>query len=209
MRRPADPISKIAAGEKALARLKELGADVSEVRHENQPRSIAIRFHDEWLGTDGDLKLLDDVTPLGEVLADINLQYVTPQAVSQLKLRTPLDQLGLDFDTDQPIQDLTALPSCRRISVWDWHGTPEDYRHFAALAAGVEDLNLRAVESFDGSRNRVGDDALAELMGLTSVKLLHIDYSKMTNVGLNSLSGMKRLEQLWLTNCPGLDGADL
>jgi Leucine-rich repeat (LRR) protein len=204
---PVDSISSVDAGEKALTRLKELGARVVEMNING--RWFSVDFDENWHGVDADFKLLDDLALLGDVSAEFDLEYIPPQTVSKLKLQTPLKTLHLTFEGQSAFQKVTAFPACREIRVLDWEGTPEDYRHFAVIAAGVESLTLRAAESTDGSRDRVSDDDIAELTGLTRLKELSIGYSRMTDAGLNSLSRMERLERLGLGGCHGLDGASL
>ena len=68
----ADGAGEKTDAERAPARLKTLGAEVTEQPCEPGEREIWVMFDEKWHGTDADLAILDEVAPLAKVGAASN-----------------------------------------------------------------------------------------------------------------------------------------
>ena len=205
--KPRPPATQ-ASAKKALERLKSLGADVVDEPDRDGQRRIRLGFSALWRGTGADLDLLDDLLLLGKIDASFDFQYVSPKALSKLKLEQPLDDLSLFSATDRAFNELKRLPSTRNITFYNWNLTPAGFRRLAGLAEGLESLAFSGFR-MKGKWYAIGDADLAELAHLATLKELTIDTSPLTAAGVQSISQMKGLQRLKLATCPALHGADL
>jgi hypothetical protein len=199
-----------AAGEKALARLKELGAYV--LRGSNEGGEwIGIYFVKSWKGTSADLDLLNRVAALGQMRVMIDFRDVSPGLFAEFKLRKPLTTLEFEAADDRVFDQLAALPESREIVFRHWSLSPAGCRRFVELAAGIESLKIQPVHSDNGksSASKFTDAVAAELARLRNLKALELGSAAITGAGLKHLAGMKHLETLVLSACPALAKSDL
>ena len=206
---------------KAIERLRKLGAIVSWVLWETNRRELSIVFRNRgevelrddlpsrWQGTDADLGLLNDVVLVDPVGVMIDFNYVTPRALSELKLDRPLDSLRLYNLTDAVAAKLTHLPLCRKLIVVSWKLSPVGTRHLAALAGEIPSLSLQGRDDQKNPQRGPGEGDLAELAVLDDLDSLEIVSSHVTPLGLKPLAGLKKLKHLKLRDCPLLGGSDL
>ena len=228
---PGSSAVETAAGEKALAQLRDLGARIFDSNIDTHTdiricaiealntaqRYIAIDLGPSWKGTDADLASIGEVVSLGDVELGVGLQWVSPQALAGLKLPGSLAVLRLD-PADQRFEQLQGLPACRVLGLGSGSLTPARCRHVLELAADIESLML-----FDDRENRADvasdedseapppgacDDTLAELSKLPQLKRLTISCCPITDAGLKHLAQMKSLESLEIEQCPGLEKSD-
>ena len=207
----------------AIDRLRKLGAIVSWViwDTEGTKRTLSIVFRDRgavtlpddlpprWQGTDADLNLLNNVVVFDPLDVMIDCDYVTPRALSKLKLDRPLDSLRLRNLTDRVAAELTHLPLCRKLIVDFWKLSPVGTRRLAALAAAIPSLSLEGDYDPKKPKRGLGDGDVAELAVLDDLESLEIGSSHVTAAGLKPLAGLKKLKHLKLRDCPPLDGSDL
>ena len=211
--------------EKALARLKALGAEVSEQPCEPGERELWIMFGEKWHGTEADLALLGEVAPLAKVGVGFATRSITSQAVSALKLAHPLDSICF-YDLSQTVLDeLKALPASRTLVLCSGPFTVAGWGHLARLAGSVEQLDIHGgmttvsnyeqqpgdlVPSGDSVdvMHGINDEGLAALAPMESLKTLRIMSSQMTDAGLKNLAAPKHLERLELMECPKLGRSD-
>jgi hypothetical protein len=206
----AEDAAATAAGEKAMARLQELGASVYRGIQPDGSQ-ITVYFGNGWKGNGADLDLLNDLAALGEMSLMVDFRKISPRSFAELKLRKPLATLDLEAAPDELFDHLAALPPIKKLVFAQWHLTPVGCRRFVKAAPDVKSLTIKRY-TFDSIEQKVStftDAVTAEFGGLESLKALTIESAAITGAGLKHLSGMKHLERLVLDVCPGLAKTDL
>ena len=196
------PSGQSPAGQKALDKLKELGAKwhVSQPWPGVAPKGalayqLVISFGDEWQGTAEDWKLLEAV----DDPEHLHLGLVTDrlEGLSQVKLTAPLAQISLRISSAERLAKLDHMPPCRRLFLQEEFLTLADYRKLISLAPDVEDLHLQV----QNPRGIFSGDELADVVAGGMKKLKHLNFGGLpvTGKGLAALSTLGGLEELWLS----------
>ena len=193
------------AGKRALIRFKQSGAGVHVSRAGDVKRHIYIQLGSGWKGSDADLALLKDIVPLGQTTLSFDPTGALPQAISQLQLPQPLDEMLIYPATDGALEQIKRLPPCKTLMVMGPDLTAAGCRRLAALARDINWLQLAG----DGEGKGVGDEGLAELAALGNLKRLSLGLLPITDRGLASVAPMQQLGELTLVRCAKLEKSDL
>ncbi len=146
---------------KAVGRLKELGANIGPTGTNVVPTSITIDFG--WHGTAADLKLLEDVPSLRAVLRfgrcggagaeieknvaekkanpkllNLKLQDVDAAAIGTLQLPQRLEMLGLFHLSDAKLAKISSVPKCREIMISEPALSAAGWKRLTSMLSGVE-----------------------------------------------------------------------
>ena len=207
-----------ATAEKAVARLRELGAIIEPARVQSPSKPEPIKSLadpvrvtlQDWKGTADDLKLLADLPNVRGLM--IFLDRVPGKVLNGLKLPRPIEELLLGEADDEKLAVIDSLPACRRLVLNSCSLTPASCQHLAEFAADVPSLQLVGPPPdghADAKRSGITDDGLkfiGELRGLRTLNLFMLD---ITDAGLAHLAGLENLKSMSIAECPGIKGSGL
>jgi internalin A len=202
---PAAAPADTAAGQEALARLQQLGAQAGLHTNDEDEQIVGVTFSDKWQGTDADLDLLDSLSALGKVSVTVaSFQTLSSQALAQVKLRQSLESFALVNATDEMIGKLMGVPAARKVHFSRWAISTAGWRRFAKVAANVKGLEIICSGGYEDGMS-ISDADLVAIGALQEVKSLRVFGGTMTGDGLAPLAKMKNLESLTLEYCPNLE----
>ncbi|HEY2249494.1 MAG TPA: hypothetical protein VGH74_00490 [Planctomycetaceae bacterium] len=162
-------LNRLTAGERAIARLRALGAIVVDATDQDRGRRFSIvlagpprmsklkallrrqklvesGLSRPWSGTD--LGLVGTVAALGKIRQlTVDFRHVSPVVLSAIKVARPIDFLHLEHVTDQAIDELTGLPACQNLLVDHTALAPASYRRLTVLVGGVSTIGLTVATS--------------------------------------------------------------
>jgi len=187
------------AAAKALARLKELGAQPATAKQ--------IGIQSGWRGTDTDLKFINALPELKWLF--VELERVTPAGLAEIIRMPPIETLILHGLSDANLEKLPRLPACQRLMLVNYELTTAGFALLAKRAAGLEYLDLSggpATDEIGNAKFPLTDAGLAQISLMASLKGLSLYQSNITDDGLSQLAALKSLAELTVSTCPQVHG---